>query len=141
VTLEPEEAALPETKIVIADDHAVVRRGLRMLLDAEAGLEVVAEAGDVPSALRYVRAAMPAASEPSWSRVKWATPDWPLDGPGSLEESSAIGLLELALAAASVPLALALVVWPVRDAWLAAGVLCTVALGFYVPAAPSGCSA
>ena len=55
-----------------------------------------------------------------------------LDGPGSLEESSAIGLLELALAAASVPLALALVVCPVRDAWLAAGALCAVALGFYV---------
>ena len=35
-------------KIVIADDHAVVRSGLRMLLDAEDGFEVVAEAGDVP---------------------------------------------------------------------------------------------
>ena len=30
--------------IVIADDHAVVRSGLRMLLDAEAGFSVVAEA-------------------------------------------------------------------------------------------------
>ena len=46
-------------KIVIADDHAVVRRGLRMLLDAEEGFEVVAEAGDVASALRYVRAHRP----------------------------------------------------------------------------------
>jgi hypothetical protein len=55
-----------------------------------------------------------------------------LDGPGSLEESSAIGLLELALAAASAPLALALVVCPVRDVWIAAGVLCAAALGFYV---------
>jgi two-component system response regulator NreC len=59
VTVEPEEAAPPETKIVIADDHAVVRRGLRMLLDAEDGLEVVAEAGDVSSALHYVRAHRP----------------------------------------------------------------------------------
>jgi two-component system, NarL family, response regulator NreC len=42
-------------RVVIADDHAVVRRGLRQLLEAEAGLEVVAEAGDVDSALRYVR--------------------------------------------------------------------------------------
>ena len=33
--------------IVIADDHAVVRSGLRMLLDAEPDFEVVAEAGDV----------------------------------------------------------------------------------------------
>jgi two-component system, NarL family, response regulator NreC len=59
VPYEPDEAPLPETKIVIADDHAVVRRGLRMLLDAEEGFEVVAEAGDVPSALRYVRAHRP----------------------------------------------------------------------------------
>src|SRR5687768_7054149 len=42
-------------KIVIADDHAVVRSGLRMLLDSEAGFEVAAEAGDVDSARRYVR--------------------------------------------------------------------------------------
>lgn len=55
-----------------------------------------------------------------------------LDGPGSLEESSAIGLLELGLAAACVPLAVALVVCPVRDVWVAAGALCWAALGFYV---------
>jgi DNA-binding NarL/FixJ family response regulator len=30
------------TKIVIADDHRVVRSGLRMLLDREDGFEVVA---------------------------------------------------------------------------------------------------
>jgi two-component system, NarL family, response regulator NreC len=46
-------------KIVLADDHAVVRRGLRMLLDAEDGLEVVAEAGTAADALRYVRAHRP----------------------------------------------------------------------------------
>ncbi len=61
-----------------------------------------------------------------------------LDGPGSLEESSAIGLLELALAAAAVPLALALVVCPVRDAWIAAAVLTAVALGFYVVSRTAG---
>jgi DNA-binding NarL/FixJ family response regulator len=33
-------------RLLIADDHAVVRSGLRMLLDAEDDLEVVAEAGD-----------------------------------------------------------------------------------------------
>jgi two-component system response regulator NreC len=42
-------------RVVIADDHPVVRRGLRELLDGEGGLEVVAEAGDVDGALRYVR--------------------------------------------------------------------------------------
>jgi two-component system, NarL family, response regulator NreC len=46
-------------KIVLADDHAVVRKGLRMLLDAEDGLEVVAEAGTAADALRYVRAHRP----------------------------------------------------------------------------------
>jgi two-component system, NarL family, response regulator NreC len=41
-------------RIVIADDHQVVRSGLKMLLDAEEDLEVVAEAGDVDSATRTV---------------------------------------------------------------------------------------
>lgn len=35
-----------KTRILLADDHAVVRRGLRMVLDAEPDLEVVAEADD-----------------------------------------------------------------------------------------------
>jgi DNA-binding NarL/FixJ family response regulator len=35
-----------KARILLADDHAVVRRGLRMVLDAEPDLEVVAEAGD-----------------------------------------------------------------------------------------------
>jgi DNA-binding NarL/FixJ family response regulator len=34
------------TRILLADDHAVVRRGLRMVLDAEPDLKVVAEAAD-----------------------------------------------------------------------------------------------
>jgi two-component system response regulator NreC len=46
-------------KLVIADDHAIVRSGLRMLLDAEPDFEVAAEAGDVQSALHYVRAHRP----------------------------------------------------------------------------------
>jgi two-component system, NarL family, response regulator NreC len=40
--------------IVLADDHRVVRSGLRMLLEAEQGFEVVAEAGTVPETLRRV---------------------------------------------------------------------------------------
>jgi DNA-binding NarL/FixJ family response regulator len=35
-----------KTRILLADDHAVVRRGLRLVLDAEPDLEVVAEASD-----------------------------------------------------------------------------------------------
>jgi two-component system, NarL family, response regulator NreC len=46
-------------KIVLADDHAVVRKGLRLLLDNEDGLEVVAEAGTAEDAMRYVRAHRP----------------------------------------------------------------------------------
>ncbi len=34
------------TRILLADDHALVRRGLRLILDAEPDLTVVAEAGD-----------------------------------------------------------------------------------------------
>jgi two-component system response regulator NreC len=40
---------------VIADDHAIVRRGLRDLLAAETGFEVVAEASDLDGARRFVR--------------------------------------------------------------------------------------
>ena len=35
-----------KTRILLADDHAVVRNGLRMVLDSAPDLEVVAEAGD-----------------------------------------------------------------------------------------------
>jgi two-component system response regulator NreC len=46
-------------RIVLADDHSVVRSALRLLLDAEEDFEVVAEAGDVDSTLRYVRGHKP----------------------------------------------------------------------------------
>lgn len=45
--------------IVIADDHRVVRSGLRLLIEAETDLEVVAEAGDVKATQRMVRAHRP----------------------------------------------------------------------------------
>jgi DNA-binding NarL/FixJ family response regulator len=40
-----------KTRILLADDHAVVRRGLRLVLDGEPDLEVVAEAGDGAEAI------------------------------------------------------------------------------------------
>ncbi len=46
-------------RVVIPDDHAVVRRGLRQLLEDEAGQEVVAEADDVEGARHYVRGHKP----------------------------------------------------------------------------------
>ncbi len=47
------------TTIVLADDHTVVRNALRLLLDAEPGFEVVAEAGDADTAVRYARGHKP----------------------------------------------------------------------------------
>ena len=52
-------AGVETIRIVLADDHAVVRSGLRMLLDAEDGLEVVAEAGEIDTTKRMVRAHRP----------------------------------------------------------------------------------
>ena len=46
-------------RLVIADDHPVVRSGLRMLLEAEDGITVVAEAGEVETAERMVAAHSP----------------------------------------------------------------------------------
>jgi DNA-binding NarL/FixJ family response regulator len=43
-----------KTRILLADDHAMVRRGLRMVLDAEPDLEVVGEASDGAEALERV---------------------------------------------------------------------------------------
>ena len=41
-------------RVVLADDHAVVRRGLRLVLEGDGEFEVVAEAADVDGARRYV---------------------------------------------------------------------------------------
>jgi DNA-binding NarL/FixJ family response regulator len=41
-----------KARLLLADDHVVVRRGLRLVLDAEPDLEVVAEAGDGAEAMR-----------------------------------------------------------------------------------------
>src|SRR5215218_10044687 len=46
-------------RLVIADDHPVVRSGLRLLLEAEDGISVVAEAGEVEKTRRMVAAHRP----------------------------------------------------------------------------------
>jgi two-component system, NarL family, response regulator NreC len=46
-------------RIVVVDDHAVVRSGLRLLLGAEEDMEVVGDAGNVRDAVFEVRAAKP----------------------------------------------------------------------------------
>lgn len=51
----PSDAAPPTTiRIVVADDHAVVREGIRHVLERAEGLEVVAEAADGEEALAAV---------------------------------------------------------------------------------------
>jgi two-component system, NarL family, response regulator NreC len=47
-------------RIVLADDHVVVRSGLRMVLERAGGFEVVSEAGDTDAALRTVLGHKPA---------------------------------------------------------------------------------
>jgi DNA-binding NarL/FixJ family response regulator len=42
-------------RILLADDHALVRRGVRLILESEPGLEVVAEAGDGAEAVALAR--------------------------------------------------------------------------------------
>ncbi|MBM7789675.1 response regulator transcription factor [Tenggerimyces flavus] len=47
------------TRILLADDHALVRRGVRMILDNEPDLTVVAEAGDGAEAIAKATADQP----------------------------------------------------------------------------------
>jgi DNA-binding NarL/FixJ family response regulator len=46
-------------RVVIADDHSVVRQGLRMFLSLDSELEVVGEDGDGGEAVRMARALSP----------------------------------------------------------------------------------
>ena len=55
---DPENHAQKLT-LVLVDDHAVVRAALKVLLESEPDLEVVAEAGTADDAIRYVGAHRP----------------------------------------------------------------------------------
>ena len=46
-------------RVLIVDDHAVVRAGLRLLLDAEEDIETVGEAGDAREAIFEARSTKP----------------------------------------------------------------------------------
>jgi two-component system, NarL family, response regulator NreC len=46
-------------RVVLADDHTVMRRSLRRLLDDEEGMEVVAEANDLSAVARHVNGHLP----------------------------------------------------------------------------------
>ena len=49
-------AANANIRVLLADDHELMRRSLRLLLDGEEGLEVIAEASDLAAVTRHVRA-------------------------------------------------------------------------------------
>jgi DNA-binding NarL/FixJ family response regulator len=44
----------PPVQVVLAEDHATMRRSLRLLLDSEPGIKVVAEAPDLNMAITHV---------------------------------------------------------------------------------------
>jgi hypothetical protein len=48
-----------QIRLVIADDHPIVRQGLRQVIEKDAGLQVVAEAGDGPATLEQIKATQP----------------------------------------------------------------------------------
>ncbi len=84
--MDEEASAGGPISIVIADDHQVVRAGLRLLLEAEDGFEVVAESGDVPTTERRLNAYKPRvlildlnmpgeSSLPAIPRMREAAPD------------------------------------------------------------------
>lgn len=60
---------MDKIKILIADDHAVVREGTRQILDSEPDLEVVAEAADGEEAIRLT-----GSSEPNVAIIDIAMP-------------------------------------------------------------------
>ncbi len=48
-----------QIKIVMADDHPVVRQGLRQMIEADKALTIVAEAGDGRTALEMIETHQP----------------------------------------------------------------------------------
>lgn len=56
---DSEPGAISPIRILIVDDHAVLRAGLRLLLDAESDMEVVGEAGNGVDALTLARKLVP----------------------------------------------------------------------------------
>jgi len=50
---------MDSVRILIADDHAIIRRGLRALLAREPGFEIVAEAADGMEAVKLAEEALP----------------------------------------------------------------------------------
>jgi two-component system response regulator NreC len=58
VAVSPLPVAEP-IQIVVADDHALMRRSLRLLLESEKNIEVIAEADDLTGAVAHVHGHRP----------------------------------------------------------------------------------
>lgn len=56
--MDPDEPRLP-IRVILADDHASIRAGLRLLLDTAEDIEVIGEAADGATAVQQVRALRP----------------------------------------------------------------------------------
>ena len=56
---QPDRSSSPKVHILIADDHNIVRRGLRLMLQQEPDFEVVGEARDGAEALARARTLLP----------------------------------------------------------------------------------
>jgi two-component system, NarL family, response regulator NreC len=50
---------MPRVRVLIADDHAVLRAGLKLLINGQSDMEVVGEAADGPGTLRGAQANAP----------------------------------------------------------------------------------
>lgn len=53
------EPTKPQLRVLIADDHPIVRKGLRQTIETDASLRVIAEAGDGQTALDRIEALLP----------------------------------------------------------------------------------
>jgi len=61
-----------------------------------------------------------------------------IDGPAALNDQFYIGALELSLAVACIPLAILLIIDPMRDLWIAVVGLTTLALACYIASRTTG---
>src|SRR5689334_22011611 len=55
----PYHGSRPMIRVVLADDHAVVRHGLRFMLEQRPGIQVVGECGDGARAVELVIELLP----------------------------------------------------------------------------------
>ncbi len=66
-------------RILVADDHGIVRAGIKLLLERQPGLDVVAEAGD---GIEAVEQALAVAAGPLHPRCRNAATDGAAGGAG-----------------------------------------------------------